>query len=337
MLIIKFNTGGEFLGILARVLIYGDLHLSSKAYGAHINYQTESLDILKKVADKVEELNPTFVVGLGDFTFYRFHTLEYRMAVENELTRIRNITNGNHFQLKGNHDSASYGMTEFDYYIKNGYMRPAANVSIGNVNINMVNYGETLDTDVNIGEIDKSINIILAHDYLSFSDAKLPNYGDPIMLDNFEKWFGVDYIICGHIHKHELFEGLMLKEVNGQSIGHRVLVNYPGAMTRPAFREGHMDLEGHMVMLDINDDGTIKYEDVIVPLLPLDQSFNLDAKAAEKEAKAEKKRKLDILDIVKNLDEKERNVGNPEEIILSMNVDYKYKEKAIELLKLGKD
>lgn len=317
--------------------MYGDLHLCSKHYGAHVNYPAESLDILKKLTDKIEELRPNIVVGLGDLTYYRFNNLEYRMAVEDCFLKIKELTNNNHYQLKGNHDTASYGMTEYEYYIKKGYMKKPENIKIGNVNLNMVSYGEHKTHDVVIGEPGKSINFILAHDYISFKEANLPNYGDPVLLDNFEKWFGVDYIVCGHIHKHEMFEGLMVKNTEGNSFGHRVMVNYPGAMTRPAYREGHMDLEGHVVVLDIYDDGNIKYTDEIIELLPLEESFNLDMKAAEKLAKEEKKKKLDILDIVTNLDMKERNVGNPEDIIASMDVDPKYKAKAIELLKCGKD
>lgn len=73
------------MGDLSRILVYGDLHLSSKNYGSHNNYPKESLDILRLITDKASEIQATHIVGLGDFAFGRFHTLEYRTAVEAEL------------------------------------------------------------------------------------------------------------------------------------------------------------------------------------------------------------------------------------------------------------
>ena len=55
------------MGDLARILVYGDLHLSSKNYGSHNNYPKETLDILRLITDKASEIQATHIVGLGDF------------------------------------------------------------------------------------------------------------------------------------------------------------------------------------------------------------------------------------------------------------------------------
>lgn len=318
---------------IARVLIYGDIHLSSKNYGAHNDYAKESLDCYRKITSVAEEVKATHLIGLGDFTYGRFHTLEYREAVEHELTKQYNLVNGNHYELKGNHDSAGYGMTEYEYYIKKGLLKPGVNLNIGEtVHFTMVDYGKHLSTVPNIGEEGKSINVILSHDYLKFRDTRMPDFGKAIELDSFDKWFGADHIICGHIHNQFSFEGVITKTINGETRGHRALVQYPGALARPVYREGHMDSVGNLVLLVIKVTGELEYEVLNVKLPTLEESFNLAVKEAEIKAKEEKR--LDISDIINQLNSHERHVGNPEDIIMGIeNVPEKYKLKAIELLK----
>lgn len=321
---------------IARVLIYGDPHLSSKNYGAHVNYAQESLDCYRKITKAVEDNKVTHLIGLGDFTYGRFHTLEYREAVENELIKQYTLVNGNHYELKGNHDTAGYGMTEYEYYIKKGLLKPSCNMTIGDIHFTMIDNGMALKTTPNFGDPDKSINIILAHDYFKFRDTQLPDFGKYTELDNMTNWFDANYLICGHIHSQFAFEGMITKEIDGQVHGNRMMVQYPGAMSRPSFREGHMDLVGQLILLVIRDNCEMEYNVLDVELPPLEESFNLAEKEAAKETKAAKEKRVDILDIIQQLNSHERNVGNPEDIIEAMvNVDEKYKTKAIELLKMG--
>ena len=320
---------------LARVLIYGDLHLSSKNYGAHNNYPEDSLNALKLVTKYAKEYNATHIIGLGDFTFGRFHTLEYRAKVEEELKAQYDICNGKRYELKGNHDSAGYGMTEYDYYVLKGLLKPSVNFSIGTANFTLVDSGEYAKVIPNI-KGNEEVNFILMHDYFKFSDTNVPDYGKAIDLDHFLNWYGADHIIGGHIHNSEFFEGLMLKTVDGQTYGHRCTVDYLGSMSRPAYREGHTDEEGHILILTIYDNGEYKYDRLDIELPAIAEVFNLAAKEAEKEKKEAKENRVDISDIVHRLAEHERSIGNPEDIISALEgIDEKYKAKAIELLKIG--
>ena len=320
---------------LERILIYGDPHLSSKNYGAHIDYAKESLECFRKITAIARDNKATMLVGLGDFTYGRFNTLEYREAVEAELSEQYKLVNGKHYQLKGNHDSASYGMTEYEYYIKKGFFKPSFNLTIGSTHITMVDYGQANKVVPNIGQESDSLNILLAHDFYRFKDTMAPDFGKYLELDNFERWYGLDYIICGHIHSQLAFEGLMVKTIDNQPRGHRVMVQYPGSLPRPSYREGHMDLVGQVILLVIKDDATLEYNVLDVELLPLEQSFNLSQKAIEKEIKSQKEQRVDISDVIEKLNNHQRNIGNPEDIIQALQVDVKYKHKAIELLKLG--
>ena len=174
------------------------------------------------------------------------------------------------------------------------------------------------------------------HDYFTFSDTKLPDYGKAKNLDRFEKWFGVQHIIGGHIHNPEIFDGVIIKEVDGQPVGFRTMVDYLGSLSRPQYREGHTKEVGYLLLITVYDNGEYKYDRMEIKLPSLAETFNLSMKEKERQLKESKEGRVDISDIVHNLDEHERSIGNPEDIILSLEgVDERYKLKAIELLKEG--
>lgn len=318
--------------VLARIGIYGDMHLCSKNYGAHRDYPKESMEYFSKITETVQKRGITHLIGTGDFSFGRFHSNEYRLFVENELQKQYNLTNGNRYELHGNHDEAGYGLTERDFYVAKGLLKPSTNLTVGNLHITMVDYGKMDETVPNIIDNQDNINIAVAHDYLKFKDTKLPNFGKGIDLDNYENWFGLDYLVCGHVHKDMEFEGNIIKD----GMAHLVHVNYPGCMMRPAYREGVMDEKGKVVIITLFDDGKMDVDAEYIDLWSLDKSFNLEKKQKQLAKKEEQAARVDISDIVKQLDTHDRNVGSPEEIINAMSgIDSKYKDKAISLLNMA--
>ena len=187
-----------------------------------------------------------------------------------------------------------------------------------------------VQTPVNIIDTQECVNVILAHNYYKFNNTKLPNFGTATILDTMSDWYGADLLICGHIHKRMEFDGYITKD----DMAHECHVEYPGCMARPAYQEGMMDTEGVVIVIEVFDDNTIDVSKEIVTLWDLSESFNLGAKALEKAKQAEKENRVDISDVVKQLDAHDRNVGNPEDMIMSLDgVDTKYKDKAIALLK----
>ncbi len=312
--------------ILGRAMIYGDIHLSSKNYGAHRNYPKESLSYFEAITNKAEELEVTHLIGTGDFTYGRFHTLEYRAAVEKQLERQYVITDGNRYEIKGNHDSATYGMTEYEYYIKKGLLKPSCNIQIGMLNISMVDFAKHMSTKI-LPVSEETISVIVAHDYFKFNNTQLPDYGKSLILDDMRQWYGVDYLVCGHIHNFEQFEGLVVDN----NTGYNMVVTYLGCMSRPAYREGFMQDVGKAALFTVYDNNTVEVDFVDIPLWSLEESFNLEQKQKEKEK--DEYKHVDVSDIVKQLDSHERVVGNPEDIIMAMeNIDIRYRNKAIDLL-----
>lgn len=320
------------MDLIAKIIIYGDIHLSSRNYGSHRDYPRETLEYFTKITETVEKEGATHLIGLGDLTYGKFHSLEYRKEVEEQLEKQYKLTRGNRYELKGNHDSATYGMTEYEFYLEKGLIKQSENLTIGNVNISMIDYGKHKKVDI-ITPDKEMVNIVLAHDYYKFRDTQLPNYGNAIELESMEEWFGVDLIICGHIHNYEKFSGLMLKGEGNQQQNKRTGVVYLGCMSRPSYREGFMQKEGTLGCITITEDLTVNYEELKIPLWELNKSFNLEQRAEEQ---TKKENKIDVTDIVKKINSHERRVGNPEDIIMAMeNVDLKYRKKAIELLKEG--
>ncbi len=311
---------------LAKILLSGDKHLSSKNYGAHRSYPKETLHYLREVTSIIESHQVTHAIGLGDFSFGRFNTLEYRLEVEKLLDKQNELTNGNVYELKGNHDIASYGLTEYEYYVKKGTLKPSTHLQIGNLNLSMVDFGKHEKIDILPVEESK-INVVAAHDYFKFSDTLMPNYGDATDLDNFSKWFGIDFLVCGHIHGHHAFKGNIRKDEEA----HEVYVSFLNCLSRPAYREGNMDSVGKLIMFTVEDSGNVLVEYIDIPLWDITMSFNLD-KREEIITNKEMKR-INVSDIVSNLNQFSRTIGSPEDIIMAMeDKDIKYRKEAIRLL-----
>lgn len=306
---------------LAKILIYGDIHLSDRNYGSHLSYPDESLYYFRNITKVAEEIGATHIIGLGDFTYGRFRTLEFRKEVEEELNKQNKLTNGNRYEIKGNHDSATYGMTEYEYYISCNKIKPAENLQIGNLNLSMVDYSKhRAKTSLPVDST--KTNIVLMHDFFKFSNTNIADYGQAYILDNFEPWFGVNYIIGGHIHNHEIFEGSIAKD----NIASKTAVHYLGCPCRPSYREGHMQNTGQYVILTVYEDKT-EYDIYEFDLWDINKSFNLGL-MAEKISK-----KIDVSDVVKQLDTHQRVIGEPEEVIKAMiDIDTVVKNKAIDLL-----
>ena len=314
--------------IINRIGIYGDLHLFSENYGGHRDYSKESLIYLRRITELTSELGLTHLIGLGDFSFGNFRKLTYRKAVEAELAKQFDYVKGNRWELFGNHDFLPKDISERDYYIGKGLLKPSENITVGKMHITMVDNGKVESTPVNIEE--GAVNIILAHDYFKFNGINLPNYGDAYILDELENWYGADYLICGHIHKCMSFSGSIIKDDKA----HKMIVDYPGCAMRPAFIKGHMDDKVHLVVFTEYSDGRVEVSTSEIELLPLSESFNLEKIEKKYQYEEEKAQSVDISDMVYNLDTHERVVGTPEVIINNMQgIPDVWKNKAISLLK----
>ena len=317
------------------VAIYGDMHFLAKHYGGHNDYPSESLAMYKEVVDIVEKREADYAVCCGDLELGRIGSLEYRLKLESLFNRVNKITDNKHYCVKGNHDSASYGMTEYEYYEQKGMFHHEDAFDVGRVHFSLIDYSKDFSNErnnkINIQMGDNDVNIVVDHNYLKFKDTKLPNFGTALEIDDVENLYGADIIICGHIHKIMTFGGRITKD----GVSREVSVTYPGCPTRPSY-SSELDTKGRVLIFDIFSDGRVNYDVEEFDLPSIEESFNLIKYEEAAEKKEEKENRLDITDIVKTLNEHERVVGNPEDIIMGLvEVPEIYRNKAVELLHIA--
>lgn len=316
--------------LVSRWMIGGDTHYSSKNYGGHVNYPEESLQCARLLIQLAKQYKITHWIDTGDFSYGRFTTLEYRLEVEKILKEQYKVVNGNHWYIKGNHDKATYGMTEYEYYLKSKMFNGSEEKPLKlapNVTLHMRDYNDFSGIDTSDG----GTHILITHGYFLFNNSAMPDYGIATKLDDKHDWFGVDYILCGHIHEEHMINGYIS---NGKGQAHPCAVHYLPCLTRPAYHGNETPTTGCVDIIDVYDNGEIKLSSIGIQLMPIEQSFDIERIKKEKESK--EVRKVDLSDVVNGLNNHEISVGNPEDVITAKaDIPLKYREKAIELLKSG--
>lgn len=306
-----------------KLLIHGDIHLCSKNYGSHVNYPKESLECYEMITQMLEDEDCGVMVGLGDLTYGRFHDLDYRLEVEKLFNRQVELTEGRKYELKGNHDKMTTGKSEWEFYHEKGVFKNPDYVDIGCVRFHFVNHGEE-GRDL---QIDKTRqNVVFAHNYFKYANNLTPIYGEGIQLDRFEKWKDVDFIICGHIHDVMKLGGFIISGEDGE-VRKEIPVYYLGALTRPSYKKQGLDTIGNLLTIDCSG-SEMKMEVIEIELPPIDEVFLV----AQLDTPKDNREKIDVSDIVRELAEHDRTLGDPENIIDTLNVfSLEVREKAKEL------
>lgn len=298
-----------------KCLIYGDSHLSSSNYGGHIDYASESLENFRRINVVAKEEDCGVVIGAGDLAQHRFNKLEYKLAIEDELDERNEITDHNYFEVKGNHDSMTSGMSEWEFYHKKGYLRNEPYVDVGCARIHMVNYGEE-DRELDIAE-DK-FNIVVGHNYFKYKSTVFPNYGKAIELDYKESWAKVDLIVAGHIHD--------ILECTGKIGDKEIPVIYLGCPNQLSYKKDGMDEVGMFIILDCTgtEPQIVKYEFDLRPIserfvgkLDENDAYILDENgyAISSDFEVKDGPRLDVSDVIEEIANSDITLGDPEKII----------------------
>lgn len=228
-----------------KILIVGDLHISSTFSGQHKNYLLDCYESMDSIIETVKKEKAGAVVLLGDISGVNEKNIRDRQVLMRFimfLTTLNRMTNGNVFAVKGNHDCGDFtdydlvlglGLIKNPKYI-NYYAKKPGSKSHGGLEVrfHLVNYGdERCKLNISKPE-DEASDVVLGHNeyyidgvtnwYSARSDLKLNS------LDNF---IGVSLVISGHIHipSDEILY-TVLKD--GSSIG----LFYVGCPTRVAER-----------------------------------------------------------------------------------------------------
>ena len=318
------------MSLLAKIMVEGDKHFCSKNYGGHREYPRETIYYDNLINKIIEEEGITHYINTGDLSYGRFATLEYRARVDETFAIKRKLLGNNIWVVKGNHDKASYGQTEYEYYCERGDFRPSEALNIGlgtsggGIHIEMKDYGDKSD----FTRVEGAFNLIIGHGYYSMVSDNLPNYGTPsITLDDFKPWSGVDMIIAGHIHNEHM--------VSGKICDKQIKLHYLPCLMRPSYHRDGMPDKGCVDIISVYDDKGPEYERYEIELLPLEVSFDLAAIKEGDDHKLENEHtKIDVADVAKRMEDYVRKASDPVMAVESMEeLDPKVKEVAVELLK----
>lgn len=212
-----------------KVLVFGDLHLSSSFMGQHKNYQYECYANMDKIQSLVEENKASAVIFLGDLVGVNEKNIKDRqflMRTQHFFTMLNKVTNGKVFSVKGNHDMGDF--TDFDFfeglgYIKNpeyiDYYRDDSNdVKTLEIRFHLVNYGDEKKR-LHLADENWSSNVVLGHsDYYIDGVTNWYSANNNIEVSDLTNFEGVQYIFSGHIHTPSE-EMLFTTLKNGESIG----------------------------------------------------------------------------------------------------------------------
>lgn len=193
-----------------RVLLIGDLHLSSIFKGKHRDYQMECVDVLNKLLDMASDPGVTAVVLMGDVFGVRESFISnpaFQFLVFDVFQKLNELVDGRVFSVRGNHDYG--GISTFLMMMKAGVVKNPERLVLQNksgadvAHLHIVNWGdESKELDVEKGVK----NFILGHNAFmtrkQFQDSPLRE-NDVVILDDCDNFGSVKTVISGHIHTYE--------------------------------------------------------------------------------------------------------------------------------------
>lgn len=309
-----------------RVIVFGDTHLGDKNYGKHKNYENDSYDTFSRITQVCEEEKADVIILTGDLSNSVFNKLGYRTKIEELFERMNVLTNHRIYCVKGNHDKAGYGMTEYEYYVNKGVIRPSDNITVDKLNITMIDYGKIEEAVVNKSIENDSLEVVICHDTVAFEDTNVPPYMTYYNLSEYSKFCNTSLFLVGHIHEFSTIKGKVYDE--SKSTASDSMIVYVGCPTRPQLTDD-TDNTGHYVLIDSN---SLEMKLGEFELLNKEDIFVMEDKESTEIIGEEARKKIDIGHVVKELDEYNIGCGDVNVLIESLQEDEKYKKKAIDLL-----
>ncbi len=251
----------------SRVLIIGDIHLSDRYTGRHIDYLANCFECLDMITEQLKEKKITHLFCLGDWVGIglaekNLRKRETLLAAMKVLQEWNTLTNGNVYSLRGNHDIGS-SLTDYDLFLQLGLLKSRKQLDIGSTRFHFFDYGEEKRI-VNIAE-DK-YNIGLFHENLLIEGLTTWYRGGVgVELSTLDNLYGISMAVAGHIHNPSP------KMVSTSIKDSDITLFYPGCMTRPKF-EQNLWTEAYAMYYKIDDMATIA--DVVkFQLKPIEETF----------------------------------------------------------------
>lgn len=248
-------------------LVVGDLHISDKYSGRHVDYFQDCVDFLTDITKQMEQHHVTHLFITGDFvgrtTEKNLKSRDAFLYFLKVLQVWNNMTDGHVYSNRGNHD-ISETLTDFDCFESLGFVRVPSHVDMGAIRFHLLNYGEH---DRQIEVDDSKYNAVIAHSELHVDGLtswffRSKEAVDLATLDNL---YGADIVIGGHIHTPSV------RMVTTQIRDREVSLFYPGNGTRPKYDQ-NLWTKCYGVLFS-TDGENVSLGQVEFTLKPVDQVF----------------------------------------------------------------
>lgn len=264
-----------------KILIFGDLHISSSFSGSHKHYQLDCYTVMDLILKKVAEEKASAVIFLGDLfgvSEKNIRDRQFLMRTQNFFSLLNQATKGQVFSVKGNHDMGDF--TDFDFFIGVGLIKNPMYINYYGVNekgvneglevrFHLVNYGDEEKPLHKTGDSSGATDIVLGHsDYYIEGVTNWYSAGKGVDLSQLSNFEGVALVFSGHIHTPS-DEMLFTTIKNGESIG----LFYLGCPTRTV--ERYDDCWYAVFEYGVAEDGTkaTAYDCKLMGLEPADEVF----------------------------------------------------------------
>lgn len=214
---------------VGKILVIGDLHISDRYSGKHIDYVENCFECLDMITDSIKEYEITHLICLGDWIGQgqaekNLNKRPVLLRLIQVLNEWNELTNNNVYSLRGNHDIGRI-MTDYDLFVGMKLLKHIDTLDINNCKIHMFDYGDE-DRLIKIAE-DKT-NIGCFHTNLLIEGLTTWYQGGVGReLSTLHNLSGISYAIAGHIHNPSP------RMVSTSIMGNPVNLFYPGCITRP--------------------------------------------------------------------------------------------------------
>lgn len=292
-----------------KIHIYGDLHLSCVYEGQHKEYTYECYMNMDNILKKVKEEKPSTVIFLGDIIGVNERNIRDRqffLRVFLFFKTLNELTNGNVYSVKGNHDKGDF--SDFDFLIGAGVLKNPdyldyygcteeefdSEYSKPEIRFHFVNYGEE-NRELKIFKDEETSNVVLGHaDYIVDGVTNWYQHKGGVNLSRLTNFIGVDMVVSGHIHNPS--DEVITTVIRGE---HTISLFYLGSPARTAER-----FDDCWYMIFEFDGSSTQYEAELFGLEPADKVFYPKDEIIDEEtlSETEQKRQTEELNnIVKEI------------------------------------
>lgn len=220
-----------------KILIVGDLHISDRFSGRHVNYLENCFECLDMIEKSIIENKITHLICLGDWI--GIGLAEKNLKERSSLLRLikvlqkwNQLLKGQVYSLRGNHDIGK-NMTDYDFFVSIGLLKNVTQLDVGSCRFHMFNFGE----ETHAIEIDENkYNIGCFHTNLLIEGLTTWYRGGVgVELSSLNNLYGINTAIAGHIHNPSL--RMVSTSIRDSDIN----LFYPGCPTRPRFEPNMWD------------------------------------------------------------------------------------------------